>query len=70
MAASTIIQPSASDVLVHLRGITNGFGRNIVHENLDLDMRRKFGPYWWFWHRKICTLAHYDRPKQTNGWQY
>ena len=40
MAASTFEQPSASNVLVHLRGITNRFGRNTVHENLDLDIRK------------------------------
>lgn len=32
--------PSASDVVIRVRGLLNRFGEQVVHENLDLDVRR------------------------------
>ena len=32
--------PLSSEVVVSLRGITNRFGSQVVHENLDLDLRK------------------------------
>ena len=32
--------PASSEIVVSLRGITNSFGSQVVHENLDLDIRK------------------------------
>lgn len=39
-APQTKQNESGADAVVSLRGITNRFGRQVVHENLDLDIRR------------------------------
>ena len=28
------------DIVIRIRGLRNAFGRHVVHENLDLDVRR------------------------------
>lgn len=36
---SALIESSASDVVIRVRGLRNGFGKQVVHEHLDLDIR-------------------------------
>ncbi len=39
-APQTTQRDDGTDAVVSLRGITNRFGKQVVHENLDLDIRR------------------------------
>jgi len=40
MSAAPGSPPNDSDIVIRVRGLTNRFGDQVVHENLDLDVRR------------------------------
>ena len=40
MTGTHAFAPRPDDVVIHVRGVVNRFGRQVVHDDLDLDVRR------------------------------